>query len=58
MDQSNGLVVSLGILKNNVCSLDFEVSCIKMFPVAYKSKIILINTCQTETLIVNVMRLC
>ena len=52
MDQSNGFVISLEKLKENVwCP---EISCFKFFSVACKPSIILINTYQTETLTENV----
>lgn len=50
MDQSNGLLILLGKLKENVWCPGCEVSCFKFFSVACKPNIILINTYQTETL--------
>lgn len=54
MDQSNGLVISLEKLKENVRCPGCEISCFKFFSVACKPNIILINTYQTETLTENV----
>ena len=52
------MVSLLGKLKENVWFAGCEVSYFEIFPVACKPNCILINTCQAEALIVNVMRLC